>query len=336
MRIGVIFDVHVSDKSPSTRKDDYRQSVLNKLEFCIEQANLRKYSCVLITGDLFHRKIPSHNSHALVGNLLMIFKKCNCPIYIIPGNHDISGNLTNLYQQPLYVLEKAGACYLLDNDDPVVLTDNEDNSFKVSINGAPFSALRDKKDAAPLYQLNHFSKADCKIGMFHQMILPDGMKFFSDYINFEDLIDVNSDIIIDGHYHVGFNPSVQHIGNKYFVNGGSLSRGSSEQFNLEKTPIYVELYLTKGLDGGFNFQSEDIPVPCLPGDKVFDVVAIKRKKETQEMKEFIRNLSEFEVESLNSQSPEGVIRVLETMGMNKNLSGTAEKYLTAAYEKLGY
>lgn len=331
MRIGVLFDPHVGDKAPSTRKDDYRTSILNKLDFIVEQANIRKYKAVLVAGDLFHRKIPAHNSHALISSLISIFSKCKCPIYVIAGNHDISGNLTNLWQQPIYVLLKSGVINLLEGTSPIEI---EDGDFKVSINGSPFLSQRDSKESSDLYNLEHTETATVKIGMFHQMILPDGMKFFSDYINFSDLLNINSDIIIVGHYHVGFNPPVQSVGDKFFVNGGALSRGTSEHFNREKKPSYIELSLTPGLDNTYTLNYEEVIVPHKEASKIFDLVAIERRKETQAMKDFISNLSEFEADSLTSQTPEGILRMLEVMGMSAELSPIAEKYLTSAYERM--
>lgn len=332
MRIGIVFDPHVSDHTPATRKDDYRSAILKKLEFVVEESNKRRYAALLISGDLFHKKIPAHNSHALISSLISIFSKSKTPIYVIAGNHDISGNISNLWQQPLYVLIKSNVVNLLENTEPILL---EEDGLSVSLNGAPFSAARDSKENINLYNLNHEDKATVKVGLFHQMILPDGMKFFSDFVNFSDLLNVNSDIIIDGHYHVGFNPSVQFVNGKYFVNGGALSRGTSEHFNQEKKPCYVELTLTAGLNSDWSLTSEDIEVPHLPADKIFDTVAIKRRKETQEMKDFINNLSEFEAESLTTQTPEGIMRMLKTMGMSNELQPIAEAYLTSAYEKLG-
>lgn len=330
MRIGVIFDPHVSDKAPSTRKDDYRSAILRKLDFCVQEANTRRYAALLISGDLFHRKIPAHNSHALISNLLAIFEQAKMPIICIAGNHDISGNMTTFAQQPMFVLKQAGVLSLMDNDKPIVLTEGQTT---VSINGAAFSSFRDKKDAATLYNLNHADNA-VKIGLFHQMILPDGDTFFSDYINFSDLLSVNSDIIVDGHYHVGFDPSLQEVNGKYFLNGGALSRGSSENFNLNKVPCYVELSVEQGLNGLFSVTAEDIPVPHKKAEDIFDFVAIKRKKDDKVLQSFIQNLSEFEVASLSSTSPDGVLRILKTMGMEDRLLSKAEMYLTSASERI--
>ena len=93
MRFGLIFDVHASDKTPSTRKDDYKAAVLKKLEFVVEESNKRHYDAILMLGDLFHKKIPSHNSHSLISALISIFQKSKAPFYIIAGNHDILGNI---------------------------------------------------------------------------------------------------------------------------------------------------------------------------------------------------------------------------------------------------
>ena len=228
-------------------------------------------------------------------------------------------------------MESAGVITLLNENSSNLL---EEENLKISLSGAPYNAIRDKKDSCQYYNLKHV-EADLKIGVFHQMILPDSQSFFSEYINFEDLKEVNSDIIIDGHYHVGFTPSRINIHDKHFINGGSLSRGSSEQFNLEKEPSFVELSITKGDHTiPFIIDHKDIVVPHKPASEIFDLDKVERRKELKGLKEFINNLSEFEKESLSAEEPEGIIRILKTMAVPEQLIPIADDYLTKAYEKL--
>ena len=96
----------------------------------------------------------------------------------------------------------------------------------------------------------------------------------------------------------------------------------------------IELFLSKDEDG-VKVLYDTIDIPCEDSSKIFDKAAIKKRKETQEMRDFINNLSEFEAESLSTQNPDGILRMLESMGMDRSLRETADKYLTNAYEKLG-
>ena len=152
---------------------------------------------------------------------------------------------------------------------------------------------------------------------------------YFNFINFEDLKDINCDIIIDGHYHDGFTPSVQFVHGKYFVNPGSISRGSSEQANLDKKPKFLMLELLEGQEPKFT----EIFIPVKPASEVFDIVEVERKKENKAIKDFIKNLSDFEVESLTSETPEGIKLILSNMGAEPEVVTLADKYLTMASEK---
>lgn len=325
MKFFIVGDIHASDKAPSTRKDNYLQSVLDKIDFINAKAEELKPDAILQAGDIFHKKIPFHNSYLLTSQLIEKFEGKNW--IAIPGNHDIFGTINNLNQQPIHVLKRSGVMQLfIDGSEHADFTEG---NFSVSVSGTAFSEKLDDKSAGNLYNLSFEETSDYKIGIFHQMILPDGHTFFSDFINFEDLKDINCDIIIDGHYHDGFTPSVQFVHGKYFVNPGSISRGSSEQANLDKKPKFLMLELLEGQEPKFT----EIFIPVKPASEVFDIVEVERKKENKAIKDFIKNLSDFEVESLTSETPEGIKLILSNMGAEPEVVTLADKYLTMASEK---
>ena len=331
MKFAVVGDVHIADVAPSTRKDDYRNVVLGKLKFIIDQVNQAgDYQAVLFLGDLFHKKVPFHNSHSLISSLIKIFEGCTCPIYIVPGNHDIHGNMSTFENQPLNVLIQAGVVKMLSNQNPVLF--NWGN-VTVSLNGVPFSPLLDSKNSASLYSLNHLDEADVKISMFHQMVLPDDKKFFADYINFEDLANVNCDVVLCGHYHEGFNPSCVYENGKFFVNPGSITRGTALQANLEKSPKFTTLFIEK-VNGATTVRCEDQEIPFVKSDEVFDFTVIDRNQKKKDMHEFMDGLSEMESQSLSTQEPSGILNALKVLGIESRLEPIAQHYLDEAYAVL--
>ena len=335
MKFAVIGDVHIADVAPSTRKDDYKETVLGKLKFIIDTVNQDPaYKAILMVGDLFHKKIPFHNSHSMISALLALFDQAKCPIYIIPGNHDIHGNMSTFENQPMNVLIKSGVLKMLDGENPVEFYDNvTGEEFRISLNGCPFKQVMENKSAVAEYNLKHLENVDFKISMFHQMILPDGKKFFLDYVNFSDLLSVNSDMIICGHYHEGFTPSVCKVGTKYFVNGGSITRGTAEQANFDKVPKFVSLDIQK-VAGSVEVKFVDIAIPYLLYDDVFDLEVIERNKKKKDMYKFMDGLSEMESQSLSTQEPSGIINILKTFGMDARLEELALHYLDEAYAGL--
>lgn len=333
MKFAVIGDVHIADVAPSTRKDDYRSVVLGKLKFIVDQVNQAgDFEAILLVGDLFHKKIPFHNSHAMLSSLISLFESASCPVYVIPGNHDIHGNMSTFENQPLNVLIQAGVMTMLNGKNPVLFVDK--HGLKVSLNGVPFSPLLDSKEASNLYNLTHDEAADFKVSMFHQMILPDDKKFFADYINFEDLKNVNADLVICGHYHEGYNPSLRFEHGKYFLNGGSITRGTAEQANFDKEPKFVTIEVSQDASGKCSLTSTDVLIPYVDAKEVFDFNIIERNQKKKDMHEFMDGLSEMESQSLSTQEPSGIINALKVLGMDARLEPLALQYLDDAYSCL--
>ena len=337
MNFAVVGDVHIADVAPSTRKDDYKNVVLGKLRYIIDYVNDRNketpgfYAAILLLGDLFHKKIPFHNSHSMLAQLIKEFERASCAIFIVPGNHDIHGNMSTFANQPLNVLVQAGVITLLDGKEPFLF---DDGDIKISLNGVPFSPLLDNKGAANLYNLSHNDSADFKISMFHQMILPNDKKFFNDYINFEDLKDINCDMVLCGHYHEGYNPPVQSDHGKYFVNGGSITRGTAEQSNFDKSPRFLSLEIKNNGSVVPTMLVSSIDIPHVPANEVFDFTVIERNKKKKDMHEFMDGLSEMESQSLSTQEPSGILNALKVLGLEQRLEPLVMHYLDEAYAGL--
>lgn len=106
---GLLFigDPHLSAHAPGWRKDDYPQSILAKLRWCLAYARDNRLMPVLL-GDMFH--LPRDTSNQLLVELLSTITE---PIWAVAGNHDCHENsLTD--SDTLAVLQAAGRVRLLD------------------------------------------------------------------------------------------------------------------------------------------------------------------------------------------------------------------------------
>ena len=90
MKMLIIGDQHLADRPPSSRKDTYRQDILDKLVWIVEYANSMKVDLILNLGDVFHIKRSDRNSHFLVQEVARIFGASKAPVLIVPGNHDLA------------------------------------------------------------------------------------------------------------------------------------------------------------------------------------------------------------------------------------------------------
>jgi len=105
-----IADLHLRENQPICRTDDFKQTVVNKVNFLREVCNKHDIP-LIISGDIFHHWKPSPSLIRMAIN--------NMPDFIaIPGQHDLPQHSIDLYPQSgLAVLEAAGVAIVLKNKE---------------------------------------------------------------------------------------------------------------------------------------------------------------------------------------------------------------------------
>lgn len=133
---GLLFigDPHVCSKKVGRRKDDYLQSVLEKLAYCAQLC--QDYNLMpLISGDLFHRSYD--NSLKMLTRLTRVLKTFPTAPLVLDGNHDMA--LMELSDDDaLALLSEAGTVRTVDKAGEIeqVLIAGE----LVRLWGCPFGA----------------------------------------------------------------------------------------------------------------------------------------------------------------------------------------------------
>ncbi len=302
-------DVHLSDRAPSSRTDDWADAVFDKLGQVRDLAREVNAAAIIDGGDFFHIKSPGRNSHALVHRTAEHHTKYPCPVYCTPGNHDsVYGDYTFLPQQPLGVLYSTGVFKRIYDEHEAVfkipacpdcggtgtsydpaergvvtcsVCDGESGKgIKVRVVGIPYHGTT--------YDMERFTSIekgdeDILICVAHVLASHKGGSMFEgeDIIKYADLVDTAPDVYLFGHWHK--DQGVEEIGGKQFVNIGSLTRGSLSQDNLDRVPAAAVLRCTeKGVD------IEVKPLNVRPAVEVFDVEGRERQVKRQvEMDSFV-------------------------------------------------
>lgn len=265
-------DVHLSDHTPRSRKDEWTDTVLGKLVRVGEIARELGAAAVLDGGDLFDIKSPTRNSHALVRRAIEVHRAYPCPTYGNVGNHDcVYGDYSFLPQQPLGVLYASGAierCY--DEYEAVF----ERDGVKVRVVGVPYHGVK--------YDLTRFSRIKRGdethlVVIAHVLASPSGGTLFEseDVIRYSDLDAFEGDVFCFGHWHKD-QGIVQTPGGKTIVNVGSLTRGSLSQDDRARIPSVVHLSFTAE-----SVSATKISVTHAPPEEVFDL----EKRDHVEMRE---------------------------------------------------
>ena len=238
-------DVHLSDRAPSSRTDDWADAVFDKLGQVRDLAREVNAAAISDGGDFFHIKSPTRNSHALVHRTAEHHSTYPCPVYCTPGNHDaVYGDYSFLPQQPLGVLFSTGVFKRLYDEHEAVF--RRSDGLTVRVVGIPYHGTS--------YDMERFTSIekgdeDILICVAHVLASNKGGSMFEgeDIIKYADLVDTAPDVFMFGHWHK--NQGVEEIGGKQFVNIGSLTRGSLSQDNLDRVPAAAVLRCTeKGVE----------------------------------------------------------------------------------------
>jgi len=277
-------DEHLADLAPGCRKDDYRASVLKKIEWQGELARRSGASAVLRGGDFFHVKAANKTTHATVQMAAAVHKAYPCPTYAVPGNHDMSNNDPDsvMRQQPLGVLLRTGVFRHLSDERFV------DGTMSVRVVGVEYTT---DLDLDGLHSAVRKKDGDTyTIAFVHALaaMAPEEriQKIFGERIfDYRDLVfEGCPDIYVFGHYHKD-QGIVDHLGVK-FVNVGSVSRGALTFENLERKPKSTIITATSsGID------VEEIVIPHEDASDVFDIALKKRlDEEKKDLNDFISKL----------------------------------------------
>ena len=284
MKFLVIGDIHMDDRSPVNRADDYMESMFAKLEECGNTARLRAVDFVILTGDIFNTKQSSKVSHNLVRRMMETLKVFGCPIYTAVGNHDIvSARLDSLIKQPLGVLQEAGVLQILGTYPKCATISG--NVCISAIHGLPNVKLQDyfiekKPEGCDFY-----------IMVCHSEMLKERMPFLDNQVTFDMLYGSKVDYYVGGHIHDDI--GVFKHGDQYFTNIGALSRGSVSEYNLKRKVgiLLVEVDFSTG-KAVPTFERINLK-SALSIEAVFkmkDVIELKRQ--TQEFDNFAEKLKE--------------------------------------------
>jgi len=299
-------DIHISDNGPRSRVDDFKEAVLGKINQMCMACNKLNADAAIIAGDLFNLKNPARNSHNLNQELIKIFKRFSCPIYMIEGNHDLTANrLESLSEQPLGVLFADGT--LIQLRDEVI----EKDGVKISLIGIPYAEKLD------LDTLKIPEKGDCvsQICAMHlYSSLKGGMIFKERLYGYDELEVFSPDIFILGHYHI--DQGVYESNGKYFVNIGSMTRGTLSEEDIDHNPQIGYIKITvENNEPAYTLRSINLKVK--PSSEVFDL--IKREQEDQEREEiklFVEKLASEAVEK-SVDSAKTIDDLIDTMGLAK-------------------
>lgn len=275
-------DEHLADLAPGFRKDDYRASILRKIEWQGDMARRFKANVVLRGGDFFHVKAANKTTMRTMAMAARIHRKYPCQILAIAGNHDMSNNdPDSVYSQPLGVMLESGVFKPMTDVSIVA------GSMKLRIVGVPYMT---DIDVDGIHDMVRKKDETYTVAFVHALaaMAPEErvQSFFNERVfDYRDLIfDGCPDVYVFGHYHKD-QGIIEHLGVK-FVNLGAVSRGALTFENLDRKP---KVALIKADSRGVTV--EEHVIPHEDASAVFDLDRKKRlDDERRSLDDFIAQL----------------------------------------------
>jgi DNA repair exonuclease SbcCD nuclease subunit len=226
-------DSHIKSTPPENRKDNYHQSLINKLNEIVSISKNEKVDYILHGGDWYDR--PS-NDKSLSSEVTAILKTFDKPVYTIYGNHDIFGaSPLTVEGTMLGALINERIVHLITNDEKIFL---REDALTVQLTGKSNKYGMDSVQNRDYYYIvKKDRKADYAINMVHGMLLykpfPPGIPFTL----LNEISQTGADITLSGHYHSGY--GIINLNNRYFINPGSIVRITNYQSELYRIPQVI-------------------------------------------------------------------------------------------------
>lgn len=288
MIIGNFTDLHARADTPQGRTDNFRQSILTKLEEIGQLWKDNQVELVTFTGDLFDSPDPASS---IRNDVIAILKSWQLPIVGVVGSHDYFGyQMKTLKRTALGSLYYSGLIQLVGGKGQPEYLKFVNDKKEIVITGSPHTYwatddptyISKPRFEEGLFQLQlvHCDLIDKKVPWQHLLVT--------------DIV-TESDLVMVGHYHPGWEVPII-SGNKktMFVNQGSIGRIEATKrtprvciIKVENSMPYPYLkgYSVKylSLQNALEYPFKEKEVELVEGTSSQDVTKLLQMLETSEI-----------------------------------------------------
>lgn len=279
-------DLHERPTAPAHRKDDFHESISDKIKEIREIGKKHNVTAFLQPGDFLDQpKVDSTFLSEVMNrwgfsdiqqDLLGLAKgevgendianklKDQIPMIGAIGNHELYGNALKSYPKTsLAFLERVGFMHLPTKDKPFVFKDED--GLEVAITASHFHTQMDKPQHVDDYIVDH-KHGDFHIHLVHGYLTNKDMGDMFLHTTVDDISKkTNADLTIAGHDHIGF--KLLEADGKQFVNPGAVVRLSNDKKEIKRRPKVLLIEVTK--DKGVKVKSIYLK-SAKPGEDVLD------------------------------------------------------------------
>jgi exonuclease SbcD len=255
-------DWHFKGVNPRARLDNYQEAITRKIHEVFELAILHKAEAIIVAGDLFDSPATTLST---ITDLAALLQLAPCPVFAIPGNHDLwAANPGSKFRTPYGLLARLKLIKDI-TEEPYESVDKETGLFdNLCVTGHGYSIETDTE--AGMDQFDPPADSGCyrdRIHVVHSMLMAKSPGFEMRHTLISQ-VQTTAKVIISGHEHIGFG-IVRRDDGVLFINPGAICRTSASEAEINRQ-VQVAL-LTIDDNGGTD--AELIPLrSALPGREV--------------------------------------------------------------------
>lgn len=270
IRVMFVGDLHLSHAKPVSRKDNYSETMKNKLEQLVEIFRKTECDLVFISGDIWN---TTKQPYLYIVDILQILSQFEGRAYTVVGNHDIVYARTDTVNRtPLGILLASGYLRRLGT----LVCKGDDSS--ILFQGMDY-VERDPRFPEPE------KEADKRILVAHNYIYCQAANFDAlDSFDAGDRMNSDWDLLLVGHDHSFLE---KRIGDKLILNPGALSRGT---LSVENRNRDVGVFLIDIPMNGDDIAHLFYRIKVKSQEEIYSELTINRREVSKKMNEFVKTL----------------------------------------------
>lgn len=335
MKLLCIGDFHDGDKSPLARIDDFKEAKSQLTKEINQIAKDNGCQAILQLGDFLDKpkypyevmneiinrwkpempiqKIQAFQKGEISSLELIQSLKNDIPLIGVVGNHELFGNsLNTLKKTSIYFLKEIGFMQLVDQDSPIILTDEEEG-IKVAITGAPYHSKMDHPDYIDDYIVEE-KLGDYHLHLVHGYASPVSFGSLFPHTLVENFITkTKADYTLCGHDHIGFN-LVEKDG-KMVLNPGAPALTSADE--IDRKPQVALIEITKS-------GIETTMIPLQTGSNGHEILSREHIDEKKSKKHKLEEIKSA-VAKVGIEKKASITDVIEDISNNKNIDEEIRK-----------
>ena len=333
-----ITDSHWSGNRPASRLDaDWVGTQSKKIDHVFRLSVEHEATAIVHAGDVFHQPKGALISRSVDQWLMGKLREAPCPIFAIPGNHDMLGHrVDSLKSHPYGCLEKSGIItsvvwpnYTLVGQDPIILITGKE--FHPDGPVAWFEELRDqgtieqwKREISQEFGgVSVFVLALC-----HGFWGPENGWIYGDMVtSYCEICDTGIDVVLVGHDHSckGVQVVDDDGGPKWVIEPGALLRGTIAEKEIGREPKMVVM----DFESTGHHQFSLVTVPHEAPEYVFNFENQKKEKKQEEVRNMF--IEECRVLQTTGTTIEVILNTIEASStISSRVAGLTREYLTRA------